>query len=76
MSYKPALIRGLRTFLQGCLATLMAFYLVVKGDGTFVSIEAHGAVLLFGFFLAFVAGLISVIQNFLEDRSTVNIPKG
>lgn len=75
MDYKPALIRGLRTFLQGCVATLTAFYLAVKNDGTFISIGAHGEVLAFGFFLSFVAGLIAIAQNLLEDNSSVTVPK-
>lgn len=72
---RNALVRAVRTFLQGCLATLTVFYLAVKSDGTFISISAHGEVLAFGFFLSFVAGVISFLQNLLEDRSSVNVPK-
>lgn len=75
MNYKAAAVRAFRTFLQGVLATFTAFFLAVKDDGTFLSISAHGEVLLFGLFLSFCAALISFIQNLLEDRSGLNVPK-
>lgn len=71
MKWKPALVRALRTFLQGALATLTAFYLSVKDDGALLDIKAHGAVMAFGFFLAFCAAVISFIQNLLEDHTTI-----
>ena len=71
MKWKPAAVRAMRTFLQGCLATLMAFYVAVKGDGTFVSIKAHGAVLAFGFFLSGCAAVIAFLQNLLEDHTAL-----
>lgn len=78
MMWKPALIRAIRTLLQGALATLTAFFLAVKGDGTFLNIQAHGAVLAFGFFLTGCWTVISFLQNLLEDNTAVGrkVPKG
>lgn len=73
---RSAAIRALRTFAQGAIATLTAFYLAVKDNGTFIDLDAHGEVLAFGFFLSFVAGVISFIQNLLEDRAGVTVIKG
>lgn len=73
MPYRSAFTRAVRTFLQGCLATLGAFFLAVKGDGTFINIKAHGAVLAYGFFLAGVAAVIAFVQNLIEPPS---VPKG
>lgn len=73
MNYRSALTRAVRTFLQGCLATLGAFFLAVKDEGTFINIRAHGAVLAYGFFMAALAALIAFIQNLLEPPS---VPKG
>lgn len=78
MTWKPAVIRAFRTALQGCVATLLAFYTAVAGDGTFVNIKARGSVLAFGLFLTAVAALISLLQNLLEDNTEAGrkAPKG
>lgn len=78
MSWKPALIRAVRTLLAACLAVLLSFYLAVKEDGTFINIKAHGEVLLFGFFLALVLAVVTLLHNLLEDNTEVGrkVPKG
>lgn len=75
MNWKSAAVRAFRTFLQGVLATFITFFLAVKDDGTFVNIKAHGAVLAFGFFISACAAVVALLQNLLEDRSGLNIPK-
>lgn len=70
MTWKPALIRAIRTLLAACLSVLLAFFLAIKEDGTFLNIKAHGEVLLFGFFLALLLAIITLIQNLLEDNTT------
>lgn len=76
MDIKAALVRAVRTLLQGLAATFLAFQLAVKGDGTFVNIKAHGSVLAFGLFLSVCAAVVAFIQNLLETWRDTTVPRG
>lgn len=76
MNWKSAVVRGVRTLLQGVLATFLAFFLAVKGDGTFVNIKAHGSVLAFGLFISVCAAIVAFLQNVIEGWTNINVPKG
>lgn len=75
MKWKAAVTRAIRTTIQAAGAAVLAFYLTVQSDGTFVNIKVHGAVLAFGLFLALVAGVLSLLQNLAEDNSDADVPK-
>ena len=65
MVWKPAVIRAVRSFLQGCAAVLLVFLTALGKDG-WVAVSLEGERLLLGLTLAAGYALVSFIQNFLE----------
>lgn len=68
--WKPAFMRGIRSFLQGCLVALLAFAAFLGKASAFnwVDIQVEGSKLVLGLALACLYGIISFIQNLLEDN--------
>ncbi len=76
LNVRRALIRATRTMIQALIPVAIAFFSAVGADGSFAGIEAHAKVLSVGLFVAVGAGLTSLMQNLIEDRANLNIPKG
>lgn len=73
MSIPKPVLSAFRVFVYASLANVATFFLAVKNDGTFVNIKAHGAVLLFGEFLALGAALLSLGNNFMEENTDFKV---
>lgn len=68
MVWKPALIRAMRSFLQGCVAVLTAFS-VWLGAQSFLDLgdlKVQGNKVVLGLMLAATYALISFLQNVIE----------
>lgn len=70
MIWKPAFMRGVRSFLQGCLTMVTAFVLWLGTQSTFnwVEIKVEGSKMLLALSLAIGFGVISFLQNLIEDN--------
>lgn len=68
MIWQPAALRALRSFLQGCVATLVAFaaWLGAQSALDWGNIKVQGSKIALGLLLAATYALISFIHNFLE----------
>lgn len=80
MLWKPALLRAVRSFLQGCVTAMLAFLLYLGKQSAFnwVEIKIEGSKLLLGLTLALGYAVVSFLQNLLEDNTKVGrkVPKG
>lgn len=78
MTWRPALVRSLRSFLQACGASLLAFatWLGTQSAWDWVELGRQAEKLALALGLAVTYALVSFIQNFIEDNWAKNIPKG
>lgn len=71
LNLKGAAIRALRTFFQSLAGALVAFPVAEAVS----DLKAVGGPLILALWTALLAGVLSFLQNVIEDSTPINIPK-